>query len=156
MTNQESLERAFDLRGTPANTRSTYRRCIGRFERFAGRCADQIGRPDVEQFLLHLVRGGKVSPSTHNVYVGALKFLYDVVVERPEVMASMPRRKQPMRLPCRAAAPSKGTRGTRAIAYWLCGAPHKSTSSGSYPSRRLAESCSSTCSLPDTSAAPPS
>lgn len=104
MTIQEGLERAFDLRGTPANTRSTYRRCIGRFERFAGRCADQLGRPDVERFLLHLVHDRKVSPSTHNVYVGALKFLYDVVVARPEVMASMPRRKQPMRLPVLLAA----------------------------------------------------
>ena len=33
-------------------------------------------------------------PSTHNVYAGALSFLYDLVLERPEVMRRVPRRKQ--------------------------------------------------------------
>jgi integrase/recombinase XerD len=99
MTIQEKLDRAFDLRGTPANTRRTYRWCIGKFERYAGRPACELGREQVEQFLLHLVRDRKVSPSTHNVYVGALRFLYEVALERPDVALRVPRRKQPMRLP---------------------------------------------------------
>jgi hypothetical protein len=33
------------------------------------------------------------------VYVGALKFLYQIVLEQPDVMALVPRRKQPIRLP---------------------------------------------------------
>jgi site-specific recombinase XerD len=33
------------------------------------------------------------------VYAGALSFLYGVVLERPEVMARVPRRKAPMKLP---------------------------------------------------------
>lgn len=99
MDTYERLEHAFDLRGTPVNTRKTYARCIGKFERFAGRCANTLERPDVERFLLHLVHECRVSPSTHNVYVGALRFLYDVVLERPEVMHRVPRRKRPMRLP---------------------------------------------------------
>jgi integrase/recombinase XerD len=99
MALQEKLQRAFDLRETPATTRSTYQWCIGVFERFAGRSAADLGRQDVERFLLHLVRDRKLRPSTHNVYACALKFLYSVVLERPEVMALVPRRKEPMRLP---------------------------------------------------------
>jgi site-specific recombinase XerD len=99
MTIDERLERAFDLRGTPATTRKTYRWCIGKFERFVGRPVNEVGREEVERFLLHLVRNCKVSPSTHNVYVGALRFVYLVVLERPEVITMVVRRKQPMRLP---------------------------------------------------------
>jgi site-specific recombinase XerD len=99
MTIQEKLDCAFDLRGTPSNTRRTYGWCIRKFERFAGRPVNELGRRDVERFLLHLVRDCKVSPSTHNVYAGALSFLYGVVLERPEVMARVPRRKAPMKLP---------------------------------------------------------
>ena len=104
MTIQERLERAFDLRGTPDSTRRTYGGCIGVFERFAGRPAGELDRQDVERFLLHLVHDRKVRPSTHNVYAGALNFLYSVVLERPEVMVRVPRRKQPMRLPALPSA----------------------------------------------------
>jgi site-specific recombinase XerD len=99
MTIQEKLNEAFDLRGTPTNTRRTYRWCIGKFERFAGRPASELGREQVEQFLLHLVRERKVSPSTHNVYVGALRFLYEVALDRADVALRVPRRKQPKRVP---------------------------------------------------------
>jgi integrase len=68
-------------------------------ERFCGRPASELGRHEVEEFLLHLIRRRKLSPSTHNVYAGALRFLYGVVLERPDVMVRVPRRKQPMRLP---------------------------------------------------------
>ena len=55
MTIQERLDRALDLRGTPANTRRTYGLCIGHFERFVARAEAEVGRADVERFLLHLV-----------------------------------------------------------------------------------------------------
>jgi integrase/recombinase XerD len=99
MTVQEKLDRAFDLRGTATHTRRTYRLCIGSFERFAGRSASELGREQVEQFLLHLVRERKVRPATHNVYVSALRFLFEVALDRPDVALRVPRRKQPMRLP---------------------------------------------------------
>jgi len=58
-----------------------------------------LGRDEVETFLLHLVRERKLSPSTHNVYAAALRFVYGAAFGRPEVTAGVPRRKQPMRLP---------------------------------------------------------
>lgn len=94
----ERLERAFDLRGTPLTTRRTYRWAIGAFERFLGRPPAEANREEVERYLLHLVHDRRASPSTHNVHVGALRFLYRVL-ERPDIMAWVVRRKQPMRLP---------------------------------------------------------
>jgi site-specific recombinase XerD len=76
MTTREKLERAFDLRGTPKGTREAYGWCVGRYERFFGRPADALGREEVETYLLHLVRDRKLSPSTHNVYAAALRFVY--------------------------------------------------------------------------------
>lgn len=99
MTIQRRLERAFDLRGTPDSTRRTYAGAIDRFERFFRRPATELGREHVEQFLLDLACERKRSPSTHNVYAGALKFLYEAVLERPDVMVRVPRRKTPMRMP---------------------------------------------------------
>jgi site-specific recombinase XerD len=99
MTIDERLERAFDLRGTPASTRKTYRYCIHCFERFAGRPVDQLTRHEVEHFLLHLIRERKLSPGSSNVYAGALKFLFGAVLDQPEMMVRVVRRKLPMRLP---------------------------------------------------------
>jgi integrase len=98
MTVDEILERAFDLRGTPPTTRKTYTYCIHLFERFVGRDVTQLGRQQVEQALLHLVRERRLSASSHNVYAAALRFLYDAALDRPEVMLRVPRRKQPTRL----------------------------------------------------------
>ena len=99
MTTQEHLERAFALRGTPLNTRASYRRCIAQFERFIGRPASELGREQVERFLLHLVHERRLSASSHNVYACSLKFFYVAVLDRPEVMARVPRRKQAMKVP---------------------------------------------------------
>jgi len=96
---EELLQRAFDLRSTPVNTRKTYRYCIYVFEKYFDRDVTELGRPQVEDFLLHLVRERRLKASSHNVYASALRFLYDVALERPEVMARIARRKQDMRLP---------------------------------------------------------
>ena len=92
---QDRLIRAFDLRNTPTNTRVTYLRYIEKFEQHCGKPASRLGRQHVEDFLLHLVRERQLSPGTHNVYVGALRFLFRVL-GRPELVLVVPRRKQPL------------------------------------------------------------
>ena len=92
---QDRLNRAFDLRNTPSNTRVTYLRCIEKFEQHCGKPASRLGRQHVEDFLLHLVRARQLSPGTHNVYVSALWFLFRVL-GRPELVLVVPRRKQPL------------------------------------------------------------
>jgi len=96
---QKRLAEEFELRGTPLNTRLTYRRCVERFERHFGKSAAQLGRAEVRQFLLHLVEHEKLSPSTHNVYAAAVQFLYTHVLARPRVVDKLPRRKGMRKLP---------------------------------------------------------
>lgn len=95
MKPKDRLERAFDLRNTPVNTRLIYLRCVAKFEKHHGKSALRLGRQHVEDFLLHLVRERELSPGTHNVYVSALRFLFRVL-GRPELALVVPRRKQPL------------------------------------------------------------
>jgi hypothetical protein len=65
MTIQEKLDRAFDLRGTPANTRRTYRLCIG------GIAAAECDRPGPEAIpRRRSVRHPARSGGTHRVRQG--------------------------------------------------------------------------------------
>jgi len=95
----KKLVEEFNLRGTPLNTRKTYTYCIGRFERHFGSGAAQLGREHVRRYLLHLVEHEHLSAQTHNVHAAALWFLYTKVLERPKVVADLPRRKQTRTLP---------------------------------------------------------
>jgi integrase/recombinase XerD len=86
-----------------------------------------MGAPEIRQFLLHLMREKKASPSTVNVYGAALQFLYKVTLRRPQETAEIPKMKIPMRLPVvlsgteverlLAALPAKKHRAIVMLAY---------------------------------------
>jgi site-specific recombinase XerD len=48
---------------------------------------------------LYVVHERKAAPSSFNVYAAALKFLYAVTLDRPEIVARMPRMRVPMHIP---------------------------------------------------------
>lgn len=96
---RKRMEQEFALRGSPRNTQETYLRCIKTFAAHFGRSPARLGREHVRAFLLYLVEKRKLSPSSHNVYVGALRFLYIHVLRRPEVVEGIPRRKQIKKIP---------------------------------------------------------
>jgi hypothetical protein len=56
------------------------------FAAYHHRSPEEMGWEQVRSFLLHLRDDKKVSPSTQKVYVAALKFLYTVTLNRPEVV----------------------------------------------------------------------
>jgi site-specific recombinase XerD len=60
---------------------------------------EQLGAVETKAFILHLLRERKSSPSAVGVYVAALRFLYRVVLRRPEAVEDLPRPKVPKRLP---------------------------------------------------------
>lgn len=96
---RDKMREDLELRGMSANTITTYVRCARCFAEHFGRSPCVLGAPEVRAFLVHLVRERKVAPSSFNVYVGALKFLYTVTLDRPEVIARMPRMRVPMHIP---------------------------------------------------------
>jgi integrase/recombinase XerD len=57
-----------------------------------------MGAAEIRAFQLHLVER-KVSARTFNVYAAALKFLYEVTLDRPEPTVRMARMRVPMHVP---------------------------------------------------------
>jgi integrase/recombinase XerD len=81
---------AMEVRGKRPATVQAYTRCVRKFVEFhGGRCASELGAEDVEAFLLHLTRDRRLSTRTRNQYAAALRFLYAVVLRRPEVTCTI-------------------------------------------------------------------
>jgi integrase/recombinase XerD len=51
---------------------------------------EQMGEPEIRQFLLHLLETKKASPASRKMHVAGIKFLYEITLGRPEVVASIP------------------------------------------------------------------
>ncbi len=96
---RDKMREDLELRGMSPATIESYLRCARRFAEYHGCSPCALGAPEIRAFLVHLVRERKVAPSSFNVYAGAIKFLYTVTLDRPEVIARMPRMRVPMHLP---------------------------------------------------------
>ena len=82
-------------------TEQAYSHCIRRFILFHGkRHPKEMAEAEVGEFLTHLARDGKVSPSTQNQALSALLFLYKQVLQQ-EIgwLEGVERAKKPVRLP---------------------------------------------------------
>jgi site-specific recombinase XerD len=87
------------LRRYRASTVREYVRCAKMFVAYHRRPPGEMGEREVKQYLLHLVDERKVSPSNHKLHLAALKFLYGVTLDRPEVAARFPWPRVPVTLP---------------------------------------------------------
>ncbi|MCP3956613.1 MAG: tyrosine-type recombinase/integrase [bacterium] len=79
------------------HTRDAYLRIAKAFIKYYRRPADELGEQDVRAYLLN--RLDVVQPATVAVDHAALKFLFDVTLNRPEVVARIPWPKVPKSLP---------------------------------------------------------
>jgi integrase/recombinase XerD len=82
---RDRMRTDLQLRGMALNTERIYLRCIREFAKFHNACPSKLGAEDVRSFLLHLRNDRRLASSSHHVYAGALKFLYDITLRRPEV-----------------------------------------------------------------------
>ncbi len=87
------------LKAYSPNTMRSYLRCARRFAEHYMRSPEEMGAQEVRDFLLHLVRDRQASPATLDMYVCALKFLYNVTLKRPEVVKGISHPKRPKTLP---------------------------------------------------------
>lgn len=73
-----------------AGTRKEYLSHARRFVRFHGRPATALGEAEVRQYLHHLIEERKASVFVQKMATAAIKFLYSVTLNRPEVVAKVP------------------------------------------------------------------
>lgn len=87
------------LRNHSAKTIKIYVAAVAAFAKFAGRSPDLLGPEDVRRWQLHLVQEKKVSSSTLNVCVCALRFFYRVTLGKDWKPEQLPYAKTPQALP---------------------------------------------------------
>ena len=87
-----------DMRKLAPKTQAAYIRAVKRFAQFLGNSPDTATVEDLRRFQLHLVDQG-TSPITLNATITALKFFFDVTVDRRELVGKMHPVRVPHKLP---------------------------------------------------------
>ena len=76
------------LRGLSEVTRIEYLRRVGHFVAHYHVLPEQLGAEDVRRYMLHLVDDLHIGPANLKTHIAAIKFLYNVTLDRPEVVAT--------------------------------------------------------------------
>ena len=94
----QQVRSCIQVRGWSPLTEEAYLRHVRKFSEHFGRCPSELGAEHAERYLLHLAQARKLSSSTRNQCAAALRFLYTVVLRRPEQAAWIPNTKSKKRL----------------------------------------------------------
>ena len=86
------------MRKLSPKTQTGYIRAVKRFAGFLGRSPDSATVEDLRRFQLHLVDHG-TSPITLNATITGLRFLFEVTLERADLMGRMSTVAVPRKLP---------------------------------------------------------
>jgi site-specific recombinase XerD len=93
------LKEDFRLRGLSDRSRKAYLGAVRQLERYSARPPDELGDEEVRGYFLHLIDVRRVSPSTVNQHLYAIKFLYRVTLKRELPCLATIRPKRRRKLP---------------------------------------------------------
>lgn len=96
---RERMEADLRLRNLRPLTQVHYLRAARQLAEFHMRSPEELGEQEVREYLLHLQDERELKPSSIHVYVAGLKFLFNVTLKRPEVMANFRGPKVPRKAP---------------------------------------------------------
>ncbi len=86
------------MRRFSRKTRRNYLRDVRHFARFLGRSPDTATADDIRQFQIAQHDAGMPAPTMNNI-VPALRFLFTITLDRPDLAHKMVRAKHPRNLP---------------------------------------------------------
>ena len=95
----DRMDRELRIRGHSENTRESYLRCVRAFVRHFMRPPDELTVEDIKGYQLYLTRERKVSPSTFNIHVCALRFFYREVLQTDWDIGRIPYQRKGRKLP---------------------------------------------------------
>lgn len=93
------MEEDLKLRAYSPATIKAYIATVRSFAKFHRRSPDQMGSEEVRAYLLHLTEEKKLSPSTVNQAICALRFFYIQVLDRSCEVGKIPSQKRQRKLP---------------------------------------------------------
>lgn len=98
-TLKQRMKDDLQLRGLSPRTQKTYILQVTRFARYFNKLPDKLGEKEVKEYLLHLLNEKHVSYATLAQSYSALKFIYEVTLQRPWAVKQIPYPKTPRTLP---------------------------------------------------------
>lgn len=96
---REKMKDDLLLRGYSLPTRTEYLRCATKFVAFHRRHPSEMGEKEIREFLVDLARRQPAGAANHKMHVAAIRFLYGVTLEQPELAARIPWPRVPITLP---------------------------------------------------------
>jgi site-specific recombinase XerD len=101
--NQTALDifiKTLQLKAYSNNTIKTYRTEFGVLLRLLGnRCVDDLQEEHIKSYILFLLEKRKYSESQAHTAINAIKFYFEKVLKRPQIVVQIPRPKKPLQLP---------------------------------------------------------
>jgi len=95
----DQMKRDLELRNFSPHTRSIYLACVRRFALYFHRSPEQLGDPQIREYLHYLIEERNVSQGAVTQAYGALKFFYETTLKRDWEGFRIPKGKMGRRLP---------------------------------------------------------
>lgn len=96
---QRRMREDMQLRNFSAETQKSYVHYVTDYARYFNLSPDQLGLDDIRTYQLYLIQQRQLAPSSVNIFVSAVKFLYTVTLEMPWSNQQFSRMKVPQTLP---------------------------------------------------------
>jgi integrase/recombinase XerD len=96
---RDRMEADLRLRGYAEKTRVAYVGCVRAFARHFRRSPAALGEDEIRAYLTYLIDVRRVRPATQVVHAAALRFLYRITLQQPELAARIPHPRRPQTLP---------------------------------------------------------
>ncbi len=95
----DQMKRDLELRNFSPHTRRTYLACVRRFALYFRRPPEELGDPEIREYLHYLIKERNVSQGAVTQAYGALKFFYETTLKRDWEGFRIPKGKGGRRLP---------------------------------------------------------
>jgi integrase/recombinase XerD len=92
-TLRKQMQADMVVRGLAPRTQRAYLDAVAAIARYYHRCPDQLSLQEIERYLHHLIAERQRSWSTTNQAVCALRFLFHVTLNQPDVSLAIPHRR---------------------------------------------------------------
>jgi integrase/recombinase XerD len=85
-TLREQMQADLQLRGITPRTQKDYLREVSKLAKYFNKSPEELGEKEIKEYLVHLLKDGKISGGTYRYYVSGIKFLYRTTLKREEVV----------------------------------------------------------------------
>jgi site-specific recombinase XerD len=97
---RQRMSEDMQVRNLSLNTQLSYLQQVSLFARHFGKSPDLLGRENIRTYQVYLTNEKKLTPSSIHIAISALRFLFNVTLERDWVLKEiLPLPKKPQKLP---------------------------------------------------------